>query len=345
MPKRYLLLVQHGYAFEILRPLQRAIRERGDEAAWFLIDVDPSLLDAGEKLLATVAEVVAYNPFATYLPGNWVPRFFPGIKVQIFHGLANDATGKKGHYRIRGLFDLYCTHAPEGTKIFSKLAQRHGHFAVIETGWPKLDPLFGDQIQAYPTPGDRPVVLYASTFSPSLTSAPTLLDTIASLSQSGQWQWLITLHPKMDADLVARYRSLQGPNLTFVDCEEGILPLLKSADVMLCDTSSIALEFLLQDKPLVTYRTKVPGPHLLDVRESDQVEDALKRALRRPEAQIQAARAYMQGLHAYRDGKSSQRVLEATDRFANEMADSLKPKPLNPWRRLQIRWRMGYWRR
>lgn len=89
-------MVHVTYSFEILRPLQQAILARGDQVAWFLYKVDPAFLKEDEHHLASVDEVLEYNPSAVFLPGNWVPRFFPGAKVQIFHGLANDETGKKG---------------------------------------------------------------------------------------------------------------------------------------------------------------------------------------------------------------------------------------------------------
>ena len=55
---------------------------------------------------------------------------------------STSARRERGHFRIRGLFDLYCTQGPATTEPFEQLAREHGHFAVAETGWPKLDPLF-----------------------------------------------------------------------------------------------------------------------------------------------------------------------------------------------------------
>jgi len=342
--KHYLLFVTQIYSFAILRPLQKAIRERGDNVAWYLHNIDESNLLDDEILLSNTREVKAFNPIAVYVPTNWAPDFFPGIKVEIFHGLANDETGKKGHYRIRGLFDLYCTHAETGTKKFLELAKKHKNFYVAETGWPKIDPLFISEIGTPKKPKTKPVIFYASTFSPSLSSAAFLLKTIKKLSQQGNWHWLVTLHPKMDTALVAEFRSLQNENLVFFDANENLLPLMKSADVMLCDTSSISLEFMLLDKPVVTFRTKVPGNHVIDIHEPTQVETAIKQALSRPDALIKAGRDYINQLHSYRDGKSSERVLEATDAFIQKHQQTLQKKPLNLIRKLKIRKWMHYYK-
>jgi CDP-glycerol glycerophosphotransferase (TagB/SpsB family) len=343
---RYLFFVGQLYDFPILRPLQAAIKARGDQAAWYLHGIDKSNLKPDEEHLASVSAVKAYNPAAVYVPTNWVPDFFPGVKVEVFHGLANDATGKKGHYRIRGLFDLYCTHASESTFIFEQLAAKYKTFHVAETGWPKVDPLFKDNgidVSAYRPATDKPVILYASTFSPSLSTASLLPDTIARLSRNGKWHWLVTLHPKMDEKIVASYRALAGPNLQFLESDQDILPLLKAADAMLCDTSSISLEFMLLDKPVVTLRTKVPGPHVIDVKQPDEIEQALATALKRPIDLMQNTRAYMDTLHPRRDGGSSERILQATDDFIEQYAATLKTKPLNLFRKFQMRKRMRYY--
>ena len=344
---RYLFFVTQLYSFAILRPLQEAIRARGDEVAWYLHNIDRENLQPDEKLLDSVNAVKSYDPAAVYVPTNWVPDFFPGAKVQIFHGLANDATGKKGHFRIRGLFDLYCTHAEPATRIFENLARQHANFHVTETGWPKLDPLFRNEqmdLQQYRPRDDRAVVLYGSTFSPSLTSAPVLLDTIRELSRRGDWHRLVTLHPKMDPALVAEYRALEGANLQFIESSRDLMPALKAADVMVCDTSSISLEFMLLDKPVVTFRTRTPGEHVIDVTDTREIAPAIARALTRPEQLMTAGRRYIDQLHPYRDGHSSERVLQATDEFIREHAHRLKPKPLNLWRKLQARKWLGYYR-
>ena len=58
---------------------------------------------------------------------------------------------------------------------------------------------------------------------------------------------------------------------------------------------------------------------------------------------MQAIREYADRIHPYRDGRSSERVLQATQDAIAQGRAGLKRKPLNVWRRLQARQRLGYW--
>ena len=340
---RYLFFVSELYSFAILRPLQAAIRARGDAVAWFLEreELARNLRD-DEPRLTTTRAVIDWGPAAVFVPGNWVPHFFPGLKVEVFHGFSvGKRSESRGHFRIRGSFDLYCTQGPDTTAPFRELQRTYGFFRVEETGWPKLDPLFA---QRHPLTGQScPVVMYASTFTESITSARVLHDTIAAAARRGDWQWLVTLHPKMAPDVMAAYRALQGPHLTFAMTDD-ILDLYARSDVLLSDTSSVVPEFLTQHKPVVTYRNRRPGPHLLDVQNESEVLPALQRAISRPPELMLAIGDYVQRIHPYRDGRSSERVLAAVDAAIRTGRAGLRRKPWNPWRRLQARQRLNYWR-
>ena len=75
MSKRYVLFAALPYAYSILRPIQSEIKERGGEVAWYLEPECEDLLRPDEKRLATVEELVAYNPDATLTPGNYIYHF------------------------------------------------------------------------------------------------------------------------------------------------------------------------------------------------------------------------------------------------------------------------------
>ncbi|MCW9055018.1 MAG: CDP-glycerol--poly(glycerophosphate) glycerophosphotransferase, partial [Gammaproteobacteria bacterium] len=99
----------------------------------------------------------------------------------------------------------------------------------------------------------------------------------------------------------------------------------------------------LLNKPVVTYNTAVPAPHLLNVTDKHEIEKTLEYALNRPDSLMKAIQEFGDNVHPYHDGKSSERILQATDDFiANDMG-KLKPKPFNLWRKIQMRKRMKYY--
>jgi CDP-glycerol glycerophosphotransferase (TagB/SpsB family) len=112
---------------------------------------------------------------------------------------------------------------------------------------------------------------------------------------------------------------------------------------MCSDTSSALNEFLLTGKPVVTFKNRRPGPQLIDIDDPAQFEPAIERALARPPELLEAIRDYADAIHPYRDGRSSERVLDAIDTFIARGAKNRRRKPLNLWRKLKIRRRIGYW--
>ena len=340
MLERYLLYGSVRYALAILRPLQDAIRASGAEAAWFFDGEGAEELASDERWLRTPQEVRAWAPQAIFTSSNALPHFFPGVKVQTFHGF--DA-GKPRHIYIRPFFDLYCTTGPQDTQAFQALAEQRGYFAVKETGWPKLDPFFKSLDAELPPVREPPVVLYHSTFSPSWSAAEALYEEIKRLSASGEWRWIVTLHPKMDPATVAKYRALQGPYLRYAD-DDNIIDLFSQADMMCSDTSSALSEFLLTGKPVVTFRNRRPGPQLIDIQEAGEFEPAIRRALARPPGLLQSIRRFADSIHPLRDGCASERSLAAVDEFLAEGGVAgLKRKPFDPWRNLKLRRKLGYW--
>ena len=336
--KHYLLYGSERYALAILRPLQDAIRARGDQTAWFFDGPGAEDLLDDERLL-TVREVREWKPLAVLTPGNHLPHFFPGVKVEVFHGF--DA-GKPRHIYIRGFFDLYCTTGPRDTAQFQELAGELGHFAVTETGWPKIDPFMREIAGAIPPVRQPPVILYHSTFSPSWSAAETLYDEVKRLSRDGRWRWIVTFHPKMNAQTRERYKALQNDHLSFAE-NDNILELFTQADMMCSDTSSALNEFLLTGKPVVTFKNRRPGPQLIDIDEPAQFEPAIQRALSRPPELMRAISDYANAIHPYRDGRSSERVLDAIDAFVAAGGRNRRRKPRNWWRKLKLRHRIGYW--
>ena len=102
MKRKYLFFISQDYSFPVLRPLQEAILSRGDEVQWFMYgsEINRAYLEQNELKLKNIDEVVAYNPDAVFVPGNVVPSFISGLKIEVFHGLPSTKATKSGHFII-----------------------------------------------------------------------------------------------------------------------------------------------------------------------------------------------------------------------------------------------------
>ena len=266
------------------------------------------------------------------------------MKVQLFHGYPINKRNDRhdDHFTVRGWFDIYCTQGPTSTGPFREQERRYGYFRVYETGWTKADDYFSPEMQA-PPHNARPVVLYSTTFTRSLTSTPYLADEIEHLVAERDWEWIFMFHPKLDdRAVIDRYAriAVAHDNVTFLGTTFDF-GALRRADVLLCDSSSIILEFMFLDRPVVTFRNSHPGPYLIDVQRPEEVGPALERALTRPEELMREIRAYTMRHEPHRDGRCSARVLDAVNDFLARGRAGLKRRPLNLVRRIKLRRRMG----
>ena len=345
--KKYLFYIAQNYAFEVLRPLQAAILARGDEVRWFAEpkDVNKAFFKTNEQVIDSVEDIIHYNPYAVFVPGNLVPAFLPGLKVGVFHGFVGFKKRRKDnlnyHFIIRNCFDLYCTHGDSSTLKFQELADKHKHFNVIETGYCKMDPYFDGSYET-PTQKEKPTVLYSSTFSPRMTQAPLLLEHIKRLSRDTKWRWQVTFHPKMDQQIVDAYKANQHENLQFIETDQ-LGPYLVNADLMLGDNSSMITDFLLLEKPVVTVNNQSPKDYLHNITDPNDLESAIEYGLSKPSHLMTSIRHFAKETHPYKDGGSSNRVLDAVDETMSTL-DTLAPKPANIIRSFKQRKKLNYWK-
>jgi hypothetical protein len=340
--KRFLLYFSEAYGVPIGVPLQYVIEKRGYEVKWFCDESHiAEKIDLSGTLLTSVDEVMDFDPNVVLVTSNTVADFFPGIKVQIFHGFSvGKRSAEKGHFNIRGFFDLYCTQGPSTTLPFQKLQQKHHYFQVVETGWSKVDPLFqsnGARAHTIPT------IMISSTFTTRLSLAKNdaVVEEIKRLSKMGRWRFIAVLHPKMEAEVVEKFQALQSDHFTYYDTVD-LIPLYREADMMLADTTSAITEFILQKKPVVTINNNQPADHMINITDPGEIESALAYALSRPEKVMKDIETFIEKTHPYCDGRSSERVIDACLDFLTH--EKVKRKPLNLIRRFKIRQKLNYFK-
>lgn len=338
---RAILFCQNNYAFGILNPIKEVLIDKGYEYLWFIPEkISSSFPYKFDNYTTSITRLKQFSSDAIFVPGNEVPYYLRGLKVQIFHGLAGE---KKGHFRIRHYFDLYLTQGPYFTKKFNELKDIHRDFDVIETGWPKLD-VYAEDKTRYKKEKDeilkryvaKTIILYAPTFSPKLTSAPFLINQITELAKNSDYVILLKFHPLMDNKLIKIYNDLANlhENIIFQP-ENNIIKFLLIADILISDTSSVIYEFLLLDKPVITFR------NISDFKKYWHDSDDYNNLIGLVEANIRKDpfaknRKLINGLfHPYNDGQSALRMVESTENYIKANGVPTKRK-LSFLRRLKI---------
>jgi glycosyltransferase involved in cell wall biosynthesis len=342
MHYRFLLYFSYSYAIPIAEPLEEEIKRLGHEVKWFADEEEgQSSIQHKSNALESIQGALDFAPHILLVITDNCPDFFKALKVQIFHGFnAEKRNPERDHFNIRGFFDLYCTQGPSTTPVFEKLKEQHPHFHVMETGWSKVDPLFpltDESINVIPK------IFLASTFSTRLSMAlnPEVFEKIKELSATGKYHFDMVLHPKLEEAIIQKWKGLNGDFFTFHDTTS-FIPIMKEADMMMCDTTSVLQEFGLMEKPIVTFRHRAPKSHHIDITEDSEIEGAIELALTRPVKLIEELKSFNAFLHPYKDGKSSERVISTCIAQLHADKSNLQNKPLNLIRKVKMRQSLGF---
>lgn len=336
---RIVLFCENKYAVDILYPIyQEAMKEGDNQVLWYvhLPKIPEFPLKEQVDYTHSMQAVYDFSPEAIYVPGNIVPYYLPGVKIQVFHGYAAE---KKDHWVIRRYFDLYLTQGPFFTQKFTELSHKYGDFEVKETGWPKQDWIkkhwhdFDQEREKLLKEHERKqIVLYAPTFSPSLTSLPALKDALVHLVKEKDIVLLLKFHPLTSQEWIDVYKQLaeQEEHIVWID-DFNVTKYQLMADVMISDTSSTVYEFLLLGRPVVTYRTIAKDIYWTNITEVDQLSEAFE-AAQHNEEDIARRRWVVEHYDPYLDGKVCRRMLEAAADYIRRHGVPRERK-LNLWRK------------
>ncbi len=346
MNYKFLIYISYSYAVPIGNPLEKEIKKQGYTIKWFSdLDDGKNALSDKNDVIKHIKDVINYQPDIVLTATNSVADFISGLKVQVFHGFnaqkRPEVKNEFSHFRIRGFFDLYCTQGPTTTKGFLQQQKKHPHFEVIETGWSKVDPLF--PLEKNKKANKKPSILIASTFTERLSLAyrDDVFDKIKELSLGNNFIFKMVLHPKIPKEIKEKWNRLDNDNFKFYDTTN-LIPLFKESDILFADTTSAIQEYLLQIKPVVTFNHTFNHDYLINTTNVDKIEEAFFKALKYPNELTENIIKFVNTLHPYFDGKSSERIINASIFQLTRDKSYLKNKPLNLIRKLKMRKRLGH---
>ncbi|WP_293575745.1 CDP-glycerol glycerophosphotransferase family protein [Prevotella sp.] len=340
---RILLFCENRYAIDILNPLQEYVTDNNlpHEVMWYIHKPKISTFEYASKVRWTnsIQEAYDFSPEAVFVPGNIVPYYLPGVKIQVFHGYAAE---KKDHWIIRRYFDTYFTQGPYFTSHFKALSEEYGDFEVVETGWPKQDWIKrnlhtydAERQRLLDSTGRKRIILYAPTFSPKLTSLPLegMKERLGELAEHNDALVVMKFHPLTRKEWADEYRAWaeSKDNVIFVNQGENITKYQLMSDVLISDTSSTVYEFLLLSRPVITVRTIAKDIYWEDTATPDGLEEAYRRAMNDPEA-IARRQWIVDNYDPYLDGHVCERMLNAAADYIRRHGVPSKRR-LNLWRK------------
>lgn len=251
--------------------------------------------------------------------------------VNVGHGLAS-----KGLYfcrnniiRRENLSEMMCVPGPWHKRIL----EENVFIPIKVTGYIKSDMLFGpdavnktefcNQLNMDP---EKQFILFAPTFNEELSSIPDIKDKISEFAGPDTYV-MVKLHPMTDPLWVNMYKKLAKDNDHIVFLEDADYSgMMHAADVMISDVSSMFIEFMILNKPVVLYK----NPKTEEYSEYDpnnieyiirkavqeaysftQLQEEVEIALQNPQMLSRHRKKYIKELDYGQDGKSAIRAGEA----------------------------------
>lgn len=340
---KILLFCENKYAIDILNPIQEYVTDNHlpHEVLWYIHEkkIDAFAYADQVRWTSSIQEAYNFSPEAIFVPGNIVPYYLPGVKIQVFHGYAAE---KKDHWIIRRYFDTYFTQGPYFTSHFKALAKKYGDFEVVETGWPKQDWImknlhrYDDEKQALlEKSGKQTIILYAPTFSPKLTSLPLpdIKEQLERLAHERNALVLMKFHPLTRQEWADEYKAwAEGKDdIIYIDKGENVTKYQLMSDVLISDTSSTIYEFLLLSRPVITISTLSKEIYWEDIANPNTLLQAYDHALTDPEA-IARRQWIVDNYDPHLDGHVCERMLNAAADYIHRYGVPTKRR-LNLWRK------------
>ena len=275
-------------------------------------------------------------------------------KVQLWHGIPlkkigllipevakchNSPIGRL-YNSIRGknhIHDLFITTSEFFTQnVFAK-AVRAKYF--LESGYPRNDIFFKEQLDDYDlletdieslskinklrSDGFK-AVLYAPTCGDpvgnAIKSGPLNLNELSQFAKKHKLIFVLKFHPSIHC--VDEFKLLD--NIIIYDRTKDIQPLLRVSDILITDYSSVYMDYLLLDRPIIffpynyqqyvqsqngllfDYDSMTPGPKCYS---QDQLQEALKDCILNQRDDFSTQRENLRNMaFKYKDGKACERI-------------------------------------
>lgn len=242
--KRVALHINQRYHYRILRPVFDALRKEGHIC----------------RLTPHVSELTAFEPDMVILAESHAPYLRHRLPKALFVWVRHGLISKNATTHAARVADFACLTSEASRDWYIRQGGRPRRDFWI-TGYPQMDILFqpGAPPLGVELEPDRKVVLYAPTWTPGLSSADMLGERVVDLIRGRRTDitLLIKPHPvtvNHRPEWLETWRAVAASYdhvHVFDDPAADVMPLLKKADVLVTDASSVMFQYLAVNRPMV----------------------------------------------------------------------------------------------
>jgi hypothetical protein len=266
--------------YTMFAPVHRAMAEDPRVRFSFVASEEPRqadtiFRDAGPDARIIHPRRALFERFDAYITSDfmWTPLLFQTCRIQMFHGVGGKYGFDAPTESLRAWHRLFFVNRRRLTNCIAAGAIDPDSAAIRLIGMPKVDCLVDGTlrrdsvIHSLGLAQDRPIVLYAPTWSPHSSLNCLGIDLLRRL-QALRVSVIVKLHDRSRDRRPAYSGGIDWPAALMPHLKAGvsalatatdICPYLAAADVMITDHSSAAFEYLLCDRPLV----RIHMPELL----------------------------------------------------------------------------------
>ena len=334
---------RHTFHEAIFQSTIRALEQRHD----CLATSDTGKLTRFRPHVIVAAEDLTYLHLRAHLP---LSRF-----VHTRHGLANKGIPARS-FRAA---DYVCvtSEAMRDDFLAQGIQPRRAYWI---TGYVQMDNLFSAPRPAQ-IPAGKKVVLYAPTWHDGLSSLPMLGSRVVDLLHGGRSDTFVVIKPHplvqqgQDPKLAPWMQTLREATRRRSDAflienrGEDVMPWLNAADVLVTDASSVQLEFLALDRPMVLIdnpqhiASEHYDPNGMEwkwrdmgerISSADALPGAITDVLNNPQLHGDRRAVYRERLFGpLLDGRSGERLAAHIDRLVPEVASDAQLLAVSPFGR------------
>ena len=167
-----------------------------------------------------------------------------------------------------------------------------------------------------------------------MESSYELLPIIPEIIKKDEF-WMIKFHELMEKRVIRIFKNYLTKNCIIIN-DTDITPYLHAADLMISDTSSVLYEFMILDKPVITFKTISRFDKGINIDDPKELRSTIDHVLDNPDEHRHNRTLHLNEVNPYRDGKTAERVTAYLEEVLKKQLKPARKRHINFIRKMKI---------